>query len=260
MATETGTGLDVGVSNAEAREVDANGKRTPSSPIPNQPATGRRRRRRTEVISPNDQWKIWASRISTSWQKCVEGIVETGRLLIAAKADLEHGQFKAMVQLKLPFDQRTAQRLMFIASNPAISNATHVSYLPASWGTLHQLAHLPPALIQEKIESGEINSKLERKAVMAWLPPPPKRSSTRGTGTRRGNRAGPTRGQTVAEARERGLDAHANGQTAAASYPISVDLAVTRVSDLLVQLPKNVRDDFMSKVCAVFDAHKRAAS
>lgn len=35
-----------------------------------------------------------------------------------------------------------AQRLMQIASNPALANATHVSLLPPSWGTLYELSRL----------------------------------------------------------------------------------------------------------------------
>jgi hypothetical protein len=126
-------------------------------------------------LDDDQQGQIWAGRIRTSWQKCVEGIVETGKLLIEAKADL-HGRFEHMVYQKLPFDLRTAQRLMFIANNPAISNATHVSSLPATWGTLHQLAHLSPAVIEEKIETGEIHPKMERKDAVALLPPPNKKS------------------------------------------------------------------------------------
>jgi hypothetical protein len=57
----------------------------------------------------------WTSRIAAAWQKGVEAILETGRLLIEAKAALRHGEFKSMIQLKLPFNPGTAQRLMAIA-------------------------------------------------------------------------------------------------------------------------------------------------
>jgi hypothetical protein len=32
--------------------------------------------------------KTWASKIRAAWQKCVDGIFETGDLLIAAKVEL----------------------------------------------------------------------------------------------------------------------------------------------------------------------------
>jgi hypothetical protein len=34
----------------------------------------------------------WTSRIAAAWQKGVEAILETGRLLIEAKAALKHGE------------------------------------------------------------------------------------------------------------------------------------------------------------------------
>src|SRR5262249_14994985 len=123
--------------------------------------------RKIVLISKDERWKIWVGRIAASWQKCVEGVVETGKLLTEAKANLEPGQFESMVRLKLPSSPRTARMLMYLAENPAIANRKHVAVLPPHWGTLYQLAHLPPALIQEKIESGEINAKMERRDAVA---------------------------------------------------------------------------------------------
>jgi Protein of unknown function (DUF3102) len=74
----------------------------------------------------------WTSRIAAVWQKGVEAILETGRLLIEAKAALKHGEFKSMVQLKLPFNPGTAQRLMAIARHPVISNAAHAPLVRTS--------------------------------------------------------------------------------------------------------------------------------
>jgi hypothetical protein len=114
-------------------------------------------------------YQKWTKRIAAVWQKGVEAILETGRLLIEAKAALDHGQFKAMVQLKLPFTPRTAQRLMEIARNPVISNATHASLLPPSWMTLHELTKVPDEILVAKIKDGVITPKLERKDVALLL-------------------------------------------------------------------------------------------
>jgi hypothetical protein len=48
----------------------------------------------------------------------------------------------------LPFSERTAQRLMSIASDPRLSNPTHVSVLPNSWGTLYELTKLTDEALQ----------------------------------------------------------------------------------------------------------------
>ena len=48
-----------------------------------------------------------------------------------------------MVEGHLPFGERTAQRLVTIANDPRLSNATHVSHLPQSWYTLYELTKVP---------------------------------------------------------------------------------------------------------------------
>jgi hypothetical protein len=65
----------------------------------------------------------------------------------------------------LPFNERTAQRLMKIAEHPVLSNATHVSHLPTSWGTLYELSKATPKLLEAKIQDGTITPRLERSQV-----------------------------------------------------------------------------------------------
>ena len=125
------------------------------------------------VISP-DRTKLeaskWSRLICAAWQNSTTAIIETGRLLVEAKDSLEHGQWLEMVRAELPFAERTAQRLMAIASNPVIANAAHVSLLPASWGTLYELTKLPRVELEAKISDGSINPRLERRDVAALLP------------------------------------------------------------------------------------------
>jgi hypothetical protein len=114
-------------------------------------------------------WQEHVRLISAAWQRGVESIVETGERLHQAKADpdMPHGSFEAMIQCKLPFGPRTAQRLMAIAGNTVLSNPTHVSHLPPSWGTVAELAKLPTTLLLTKIKDGSINPRMERKDVKA---------------------------------------------------------------------------------------------
>jgi hypothetical protein len=66
-----------------------------------------------------------------------------------------------------------------------ISNTKHVSLLPPSWGTLHQLALLPAPLCQQLIENETIHQKMERKDVAALVPkPPPTNTATSGSAAR----------------------------------------------------------------------------
>jgi hypothetical protein len=114
-----------------------------------------------------EQRKHYAGRINAAWQKSVEGIIEAGMILNEAKAQLTPCEFSAMVKDDLQFTLRTAQRLLKIAEHPVI--ATHVSRLPPSWGTLYELAKLPPEVLEAKIEDGTVTPKLERKDVTAMV-------------------------------------------------------------------------------------------
>jgi hypothetical protein len=117
----------------------------------------------------------FAAQINATWQKSVEAIIETGRLLIKAKDKLPHGAWLDMFSVtfgrpqmmagKVGFSVRMAQMLMAIARNPVLSNAKFVSRLPASWGTLYQLTTLPPGELQSLIESNAIHPDLRRSDV-----------------------------------------------------------------------------------------------
>jgi hypothetical protein len=104
----------------------------------------------------------WAARITACWRASVEAIIEVGRLLIAAKDALPHGEFGKM---ELPFSASTADRLMAIARDRKISNPAHVQYLPASWGTLYELTQLDEDEFKARIADGTIRADMERKEV-----------------------------------------------------------------------------------------------
>ena len=89
-----------------------------------------------------DTRDAWAGRITKAWRQSFEQILETGRLLIAAKAALAHGEFLEMVERDLPFGERTAERLMEIGRDPRLANPTTWSHLPSGWRTLYELTRL----------------------------------------------------------------------------------------------------------------------
>lgn len=73
----------------------------------------------------------YAAKINAAWQKSLEGILEAGRELIAAKADpdLPHGEFEAMIGSDLLFGASTAQRLMKIARKQQEARAMRTAEL-----------------------------------------------------------------------------------------------------------------------------------
>lgn len=132
------------------------------------------------VLSVLHSRAYWAERIGAAWRSSVEGILQTGRELIEAKAELPHGEFEAMVATELPFGSRTARRLMTVARDPRISERTHGSVLPPSWRTLYELTKLPDDQFEARIADGTIRSDMQRADLKrsAWQPPAPTQHPT----------------------------------------------------------------------------------
>lgn len=114
-----------------------------------------------EVVAADD----WASRIGGAWQKSIDAIFETGRLLNAAKAALPHGSFTAMIASELPFGERAAQMLMKVAADERLTNAKHASVLPHSWMTLYELTKLDTPTLERRIAEGTIRPDMQRRDV-----------------------------------------------------------------------------------------------
>lgn len=113
--------------------------------------------------------KDWAGRIVEAWRASVQGTLRCGRLLFEAKAELPHGEFLSMVESDLPFGKRTAQRLMAIAQHPILANATHVSLLPSSWGTLYELTKLPAPVLEQAFTDGTVRPDMQRSDVAGLI-------------------------------------------------------------------------------------------
>lgn len=109
----------------------------------------------------------WAGRIAAAWNKSVQGIIETGQLLIDAKASLDHGEFENMVENDLPFQPTTAQRLMKVSRDDRLANPARVQLLPPSWGTLYELTKLTDAQFEAGVKSGLIRPDMLRTAIRA---------------------------------------------------------------------------------------------
>ena len=108
----------------------------------------------------------WVARINGAWRSSVEGIIAVGRLLTEAKADLQHGQFAAMIETRLSFGANTAQILMKIASDPRLANPEFIQLLPSSWGTLYELTKVSDEIFAEKIKEGVIRPDMLRDEAM----------------------------------------------------------------------------------------------
>lgn len=116
----------------------------------------------------------WALRINAEWRKSVEGILNVGRQLIAAKEACEHGEFLRLfkghenaVSEPVPFSANTAEILMKVASHPVLSKSEIAQSLPQSWYTLYELTKLDDEQIVAGIKAGEITPDMTRAEASA---------------------------------------------------------------------------------------------
>jgi len=110
------------------------------------------------------QFRAWqAEIINADWRKSIEGIIQTGRNLAAAQAELSGGEFTKMIEADLPFSTRAAQQLMAIASDPAIANPNGGSDFPPGWAetVLAQLA----SLSAEDFEGAQARGLTKKRAA-----------------------------------------------------------------------------------------------
>src|SRR5574343_2069232 len=111
--------------------------------------------------------EYWAKRIGQAHADSVAASIRMGTELIEAKAALPHGEWGRLTGQTtgaplLPFAHRTAQRLMQIAEHSALANASHVTHVPPSWGTLAVLAALPVEVVEQHLANGVIHAEIER--------------------------------------------------------------------------------------------------
>ena len=110
-----------------------------------------------EILEPERSVDFWLNRINGQLTSGIQHLIEAGRALIDAKAALGHGHFSSLFGPgKLRIDIRTAQQLMRVAKNKALSKANNYSYLPPALASLNVLASLDQAKLQTAIDAGKI--------------------------------------------------------------------------------------------------------
>jgi hypothetical protein len=110
----------------------------------------------------------WAEIINADWRKSIDSIIQTGRDLAAAKDELSHGDFVALVEHDLPFGPRTAQQLMAVSKDERITKTNSSSLLPASWRVLSALTSLSDADFKTGVETGIISPDTSLRAADAY--------------------------------------------------------------------------------------------
>lgn len=99
----------------------------------------------------------WSKRITQAHVEGILAIIESGQVLIEAKADCTPAEWQIILK-KLRIDEAVAERLMAIARyRPLLAHATQ---LPHSREILYLLSLLPEERFGELIEDGTINPEM----------------------------------------------------------------------------------------------------
>jgi hypothetical protein len=104
----------------------------------------------------------FVARINAAWRASVQSIIEAGRLLIEAKAQIEPGHFQEMLR-ELPFSPTTARKLMSVARHPILT--TNVELLPPYWRVLYELSIVPDNVLRAKIADGSLTPKITARDI-----------------------------------------------------------------------------------------------
>ena len=120
-----------------------------------------------EVIEPEivRDASEWAEVIKDDLGRAVEGIVSAGKHLIAAKADVNHGEWLPMLK-EIGISDGYARKLMSIGRT--FSNRSYENDLPGNMTALYELSRLDPSDIEEGIESGAITPDMKIKDAKAF--------------------------------------------------------------------------------------------
>jgi len=111
-------------------------------------------------VTPVDKAEHWARLIRQSLRRSVEALLEAGKHLLAARKDLDRGQWtKLFDQGLIPLNEREAQRLMQVARHPVLSKANSCSLLPPSPQALAALAKSDPEALEQALGSQQISPR-----------------------------------------------------------------------------------------------------
>lgn len=112
--------------------------------------------------------KAW-DRFEGALRSSLADAITLGKELLALKESTEHGQFgrhfsdhAEPVDGALPFNARWAQKLMTMAGNEVIANASHATHLPADLETIYELATMTAPALEAAIEAGKVTPATTR--------------------------------------------------------------------------------------------------
>lgn len=136
-------------------------KADPGSSADTDSAVDSQEQQESEVQAGNTELAYWVKTLNEHIGWTAQSLVELGKLFLEAKSKLGHGDWQRLFDGgRLRFSLRWAQKLMQVAKNAALSNATNSALLPSSPDALSILARLEPEIIQQGIDDGNVHAEM----------------------------------------------------------------------------------------------------
>ena len=114
---------------------------------------------------PTDDWDeeigMWVGQTRWAASQVVAAHVQLGKVLTQAKRSLPHGQFSRLLDNPhMPFGVRQSQKLVKLATHPAIADASNHWRLPMAVDTLSLLAAVSPGDLRRGMAKSEVNYRM----------------------------------------------------------------------------------------------------
>ena len=107
--------------------------------------------------TPSDEdINAWACKINAAYATGVIAVIDIGTQLLEAKQSLGHGHFTTMVQSKVRFGLRQAEKYMRIADHKVLADPNYSSILPGNVSVLNMLASVKEEDLLHALEQVEL--------------------------------------------------------------------------------------------------------
>ena len=119
-------------------------------------------------LNSGDLLDHYRVRITGSWMKLAETILETGRALLDAERDLPRAQYRELKSYLTDnriISETVISKLRTIASNSVLAAPENTPRLPSSYATLYELARKDEQVVQSAIDEEKIFPEMELKDV-----------------------------------------------------------------------------------------------
>jgi hypothetical protein len=113
--------------------------------------------------------------VNESLQNTAEDVIESGRRLLQAEAELSKEDFKVLLT-RIRIERTFAVKFKKIASSELL--CAHAHKLPTSWMTLYELSQVDYHVLEEAIHDGTVHPNMQRKHAVALRPDRSKRKVT----------------------------------------------------------------------------------